>query len=76
MPERQINLTLFQALRNHGYRGQVALAAHTQLDADNLRAANVDLVLMPFADAAERAVVTLDAQMDGGTGREDVNGPG
>jgi hypothetical protein len=63
MPQREINLTLFQALRNHGFRGQVALAAHNQLDANHLVAVNADLVLMPFSDAAERVVLTLDERM-------------
>ncbi|MCA1804661.1 MAG: cation:proton antiporter [Xanthomonadaceae bacterium] len=43
--------------------GPVALAAHNQLDANQLVAANADLVLMPFADAAERLVLTLDERM-------------
>jgi hypothetical protein len=63
MPQREINLTLFQALRNHGYQGKVALSAHNRLDADYLQAAHVDLVLMPFADAADRAVLRLDEHM-------------
>ena len=63
MPQREINLTLLHALRAHGYQGRVALAAHNRLDADYLQAANVDLVLMPFADAADKAVLTLDEHM-------------
>jgi hypothetical protein len=71
MPQRDINLTLFEALRNHGYQGQVALTAHTRLDTDYLHAANVDLVLMPFADAAERAVLTVHERMGSGKGGRD-----
>jgi Kef-type K+ transport system membrane component KefB len=71
MPQRDINLTLFEALRNHGYQGQVALTAHTRLDTDYLQAANVDLVLMPFADAAERAVLTVHERLSTGNGGRD-----
>jgi Kef-type K+ transport system membrane component KefB len=61
MPQRDVNLTLLHALRNHGYRGRLALSAHSTLDADLLEAAGADRVLLPFADAAERAVAALAA---------------
>ena len=59
IPQREVNLALLHALRHHGYAGQVALTAHTMRDAERLRAAGADAVLLPFADAAERAVELL-----------------
>jgi Kef-type K+ transport system membrane component KefB len=56
IPQREVNLALLHALRHHGYAGQIALTAHTIQDAERLRAAGADAVLLPFADAAERAV--------------------
>lgn len=61
IPQRHVNLALLNALRHHGYAGQVALTAHTTQDAERLRAAGADVVLLPFADAAERAVELLAA---------------
>ena len=53
---REVNLTLLEALRRHGYRGRVAVAAHEDDDAIALKAAGADLVLLPFQDAADQAV--------------------
>jgi Kef-type K+ transport system membrane component KefB len=61
MPERDVNLALLHALRDQGYKGKVALAAHTTPDAELLREAGADRVLLPFSDAAERAVAELAA---------------
>jgi hypothetical protein len=59
VPNRDVNLALLQALRRHGYRGRVALAAHTDYDAQMLEAAGTDLVLQPYTDAADQAVDLL-----------------
>ncbi|MCS6925076.1 MAG: cation:proton antiporter [Candidatus Binatia bacterium] len=61
IPQRHVNLALLHALRHHGYTGQIALTAHTAQDAERLRAAGADVVLLPFADAAERAAEILTA---------------
>jgi Kef-type K+ transport system membrane component KefB len=53
---REVNLTLLDALRRHGYRGRVAVAAHGDEDVAVLKAAGADLVLLPFQDAADQAV--------------------
>jgi Kef-type K+ transport system membrane component KefB len=53
---REVNLTLLEALRRHGYRGRVAVAAHADADVPVLKAAGADLVLLPFQDAADQAV--------------------
>jgi Kef-type K+ transport system membrane component KefB len=53
------NLALVHALRHHGYRGRAALTAHTPADAERLRRAGVDRVLMPFTDAAGALVESM-----------------
>lgn len=52
----EANMTLMHVFRSHGYEGRVALTAHTIPDADLLKQAGADVVFLPFADAAERAV--------------------
>ncbi len=52
IPVLQTNLALLHGLRHHGYQGTVALTAHTGHDAEQLRAAGVDVVLEPFSAAA------------------------
>ncbi len=54
--ERQVNRALLQGLKHHGYQGLVAVTAHNHHDAELLRQAGADLVLLPFADAADQAV--------------------
>lgn len=58
-PDRHLNMVLLQGLKHHGYNGRVAVTAHSHDDAESLRKAGVDLVLLPFADAAEQAVERL-----------------
>lgn len=59
VPEHDTGLThddprhaLLRAVRDHGYRGKVAVAAHRELTAEALATAEADLVLMPYRDAA------------------------
>ena len=59
IPERAINLALLHALRQHGYRGRIAVTTHTPNTTKVLQAAGADLVLLPFADAADQAVDLL-----------------
>lgn len=59
IPASSTNLSLLHALRSHGYAKQLALAAYTVRDADAFKQAGADIVLIPFADAAERAVELL-----------------
>lgn len=49
-------LALVDALRNHGYRQRIAVAIHQPDDLPALRSRDVDLVLLPMADAAAEAV--------------------
>ncbi|WP_342213145.1 cation:proton antiporter family protein [Nocardia otitidiscaviarum] len=53
IPAVDTNQALLHALRHREYSGGIALTAFTAHDAERLRAADVDLVLEPFAMAAE-----------------------
>ena len=59
IPATSTNVTLLHALRTHGYTKQLGMAAYTVREAELLKQAGVDVVLIPFADAAERAVELL-----------------
>ena len=66
VPEHQTGLThedpriaLTQALRFHGFRGRIAVAAPRAVEVDRLREAGVDLVFLPFQDAADQAVALM-----------------
>lgn len=61
IPGVAANRALLELLRQHGFEGQVAVTAHTQGDADALREAGADLVLRPFAEAAEQAADSIAA---------------
>jgi Kef-type K+ transport system membrane component KefB len=61
VPNVEVNVVLIGALRAHGYKGRILVAAHSQVDAERLTAAGADQVLMPFLEAAAgavRAIVT------------------
>jgi Kef-type K+ transport system membrane component KefB len=64
LPDLDVNRTLLRGLREHGYAGRFAATAHGHADAARLRAIGVDLVMLPFVDAAERAAAELKARMD------------
>jgi hypothetical protein len=61
-----INLALLHGLRAAGYPGKLAVTAHDQLEAARLRAEDVDVVIAPFAVAAERFLDTLLVASDVG----------
>jgi len=63
MPDREANLALLRVLKQTGYRGKIVLTARSQADADEFRSSGADVVLRPFADAAEQAVDSLTAAM-------------
>jgi len=54
-----INRTLLQGLRHQGYPGKVALAVASRREAEPFEKAGVDLVLVPYADAAREAADRL-----------------
>ncbi|MDT8403441.1 hypothetical protein [Sulfuriflexus sp.] len=53
--ERHVNLSLIDSLRSLGYRGLIAITAQALDYAARLEQADVDLIQMPFADAAREA---------------------
>ena len=62
-------LTLVDALRAQGYQGRIAVAIQQPEDMRALYARDVDLILMPMADAAAEAVDLITGNM-GGAERE------
>jgi Kef-type K+ transport system membrane component KefB len=74
LPQHDVGLThhdpretLIDALRERGYAGRVAVAAQRASEAEALRSRGADAVLLPFHDAADRAVERLLLEADGGT---------
>ena len=55
----EVNRILLHSLRHNNYGGRIALTTQKADEARNLAKIGVDLVLMPFADAAEQAVDML-----------------
>ncbi|MCF6336824.1 MAG: cation:proton antiporter [Gammaproteobacteria bacterium] len=62
--ETSVNFALLHGLRDHGYKGRVAVTAHTATCAGQLKQAGADLVLIPYADAAAEAVDNLFGMCD------------
>jgi Kef-type K+ transport system membrane component KefB len=54
-----VNLTLIGALRAHGYRGLIAVAAEREGDVRRLEDGGADLVLLPLRDAAGDGIAAL-----------------
>ncbi|NOQ80822.1 MAG: sodium:proton exchanger [Gammaproteobacteria bacterium] len=57
--EMPVNLALLHALHEYGYKGKVAVTAHSTSNAEQLKHAGADRVLIPYADAAAKVVDTL-----------------
>ncbi len=57
--DKHTHLTLLHGLQHYDYRGRVAVTAHSAADAEQLKQAGADRVLIPYADAATDAVDTL-----------------
>jgi len=57
--EMPVNLALLHGLNDYDYKGRVAVTAHTTPNAEQLKQAGADLVLIPYADAAAEAVDNL-----------------
>ena len=57
--ETPVNLALLHGLRDHDYKGRTAVTAHATAAAGQLKQAGADQVLMPYADAATKAVDSL-----------------
>lgn len=50
-----VNMVLIRALRAHGFGGRILVTAHDVQEAEKLRAAGANEVLLPFTDAARAA---------------------
>ena len=59
--EVETSLALLDHLRRRGFRGKVAVTARTADEGDLLRLSGADLLLRPYADAAEQAADALTA---------------
>lgn len=57
--DRTLNRALVQVLRQQGYRGKLAVSCSTGQDAEAFQRDGVDLVLVPYADAAKEAADRL-----------------
>jgi hypothetical protein len=57
--ERTLNRALLQGLKQQGYHGKVAVSSSTRREADSFVSEGVDLVLVPYADAAKEAADKL-----------------
>ncbi|MEX0958538.1 MAG: cation:proton antiporter family protein [Burkholderiales bacterium] len=63
LPEAHLNAALIQNLRRLGFRGRVALTAHTEYAASQLREAGAQIVLRPFHDAADFAAEHIAGEL-------------
>jgi Trk K+ transport system NAD-binding subunit len=59
LPQVSVNLSLLHALKIYAYEGKTAFTAHNDRDAALLKKAGVDLVLLPFIEAAKEAAQEL-----------------
>jgi Kef-type K+ transport system membrane component KefB len=64
LPDLASSRGLLQALRDHGYRGAVAVLAREPGDEVRLAALGADQVLVPMTDAIDRAVSTIAGLLD------------
>lgn len=59
IPQRDANRTLVSSLRERNYDGRVALSAYHESDIEYMKALNVDLIIVPYKDAAASAAEKL-----------------
>ncbi|MCE7080472.1 NAD(P)-binding protein [Streptomyces sp. ST2-7A] len=74
IPHPNTNLALVDGLRRHGYEGRIMLTAHTRRDVERSRVEGVDVVLDPFAEAADTAMLVLADRAPGEGGPGDAEG--
>jgi len=60
--DRAINRMILHGLKEQGYKGKVAISAAGSYDAKFFEQAGVDMVLVPYADAAREAAAQLFPQ--------------
>jgi Kef-type K+ transport system membrane component KefB/Trk K+ transport system NAD-binding subunit len=63
-PDIETNLMLLRHLHERGFRGQIAVSSRTADEGDMLRLEGADVLLRPYADAAEQAVDAITTAMD------------
>ena len=63
-PDTETGRVLLRHLQERGYRGKVAVACRTADDGDMLRLQGADVLLRPYADAAEQAADAVTTAMD------------
>lgn len=63
-PELETSRILLRHLKDLGFRGQVAVAARSADEGDDLRQQGASVVLRPYADAAEQAADAITTAMD------------
>lgn len=61
IPQLDINLSLLDALKQHGYQGRKAFTSHSEYDTERLEKKGVDMILSPFVDAAKEAANRIAA---------------
>ncbi len=59
IPDIPVNMSLLQGLHGYSYKGKIAVTAHSTSNAELLKQAGADHVLIPYADAATEAVDLL-----------------
>jgi len=63
-PDLETSRVLLQHLRDRGFAGKIAVACRSADEADVLRLDGADVLLRPYADAAEQAADALTTAMD------------
>ncbi|MBI4266560.1 MAG: cation:proton antiporter [Acidobacteria bacterium] len=63
-PDIDTSRVLLHHLRERGFRGKVAVACRTADEGDVLRLEGADVLLRPYADAAEQAADAITTAMD------------
>jgi Trk K+ transport system NAD-binding subunit len=63
-PSLDVNLVLLHALREQAYSGRIAVTTHDAGHARQLAEHGADVVLLPYADAADQAVDLITADGD------------
>ncbi|VAW47552.1 Glutathione-regulated potassium-efflux system protein KefB [hydrothermal vent metagenome] len=62
--DRHINMALFQSLKSSDFRGKIALAVNKPSEMAKFKTLGVDMVLLPYHDAAIETVQRLRADKD------------
>ena len=63
-PDLETSRVLLHHLRARGFRGRIAVACRTADEGDVLRLQGADVLLRPYADAAEQAADAITTAMD------------